>query len=294
MTSAAIRKVEQRWQLPFWTIVTNLAEQGLSRADSARAIGFNPHSFRYHLAAHPELDPFPPVAHPPRDYAADTGEAFRDACIRMSSTHTLAEAARETGYSDSSCFKRAILSRGLDLTFQKRKSKRRSPNVVYLISEEHVEQYAQLRLSGTLHKPAAAQVGFSGYALRNRLKQLRPDLWAQVKRLGAINSRENRRKAKGKPRIWFSDEQLQRLFSSYEAGATIDSLANEYGISSVAVVYRLQAAGVKIRAKGPVRLTRNEMLLGQISALRALGWTIAQVCGKFGMSPATYYRRINA
>lgn len=61
MTSAAIRKIEQRWQLPFWTLVANLAEQGLSRADSARAIGFNPHSFRYHLVAHPELDPFPPL-----------------------------------------------------------------------------------------------------------------------------------------------------------------------------------------------------------------------------------------
>lgn len=291
MTSAAIRKIEQRWQLPFWTLVANLAEQGLSRADSARALGFNPHSFRYHLVAHPELDPFPPVAHPPRDYAADTGESFRDACIRMSATHTVAEAARETGYADSSCFKRA---RGLDLQFQKRAAKPPAPRVRKLITQEQAEQYAELRLGGLTHVQAGARIGFSGHALRDRLKQLRPDLWAKVKRLGAINSRENRRKLKGTPHIWFSDQQIERLCASYEAGATIDALGIEFGISPTAVRYRLTAAGVRIRRKGPVRQGCNKMLADQIAGLRAKGWTIAQICGKLGMSPTTYYRRVIA
>lgn len=290
MTSAAIRKIEQRWQLPFWTLVANLAEQGLSRADSARAIGFNPHSFRYHLVAHPELDPFPPVAHPPRDYAADTGETFREACIRMSATHTVTQAARETGYADSSCFKRAMRARGLDLQFQKHTAKPRPPRVRLLITREHAEQFAELRLAGMLHDAAASRVGFTGAALRDKLKRVRPDLWARVKRLGRENSRENRRKLKGAPRIWFSDEQIRQLCASYEAGATIDALGAEYGISPSAVKYRLHAAGVRIRGKGPVRRGRNEMLAGQISALRAMGWTIGQTCGKLGISPTTYYR----
>lgn len=290
MTSAAIRKVEQRWQLPFWTLVTNLAEQGLSRADSARAIGFNPHSFRYHLVAHPELDPFPPVAHPPRDYAADTGETFREACIRMSATHTVTQAARETGYADSSCFKRALRARGLDLQFQKHKPKQRPARMVRLITQEHAEQYAELRLSGVMHDAAAGRVGFSGYALRDKLKRMRPDLWGRVKRLGRENSRKRRLQAKGTPHIWFSDEQVQQLCASYEAGATIDALGAEYGISPSAVKYRLHAAGVRIRGKGPVRRGRNEMLVGQITALRAMGWTIEQTCGKLGISPTTYYR----
>lgn len=290
MTSAAIRKIEQRWQLPFWTLVANLAEQGLSRADSARAIGFNPHSFRYHLVAHPELDPFPPVAHPPRDYAADTGETFREACIRMSATHTVTQAARETGYADSSCFKRAMRARGLDLQFQKHVAKPRPPRVRLLITQEHAEQYAELRLGGLSHVEAAGRVGFSGYALRDKLKRLRPDLWGRVKCLGRENSRENRRKLKGAPRIWFSDKQIRKLCASYEAGATIDALGAEYGISPSAVKYRLHAAGVRIRGKGPVRRGRNEMLVGQITALRAMGWTIDQTCGKLGISPTTYYR----
>lgn len=294
MTSAAIRKIEQRWQLPFWTLVANLAEQGLSRADSARAIGFNPHSFRYHLVANPELDPFPPVAHPPRDYAADTGETFREACIRMSATHTVTQAARETGYADSSCFKRAMRARGLDLQFQKHTAKPRPPRVRLLITQEHAEQFAELRLGGMKHDAAAARVGFSGCALRDKLKRTRPDLWGRVKRLGAINSRENRRKLKGTPHIWFSDQQIEQLCASYEAGATIDALGAEYGISPSAVKYRLNAGGVRIRGKGPVRRGRNAVLVEQIKKLRGEGWSIEQTCGKLGISPTTYYRHLKA
>ena len=292
MTSQAVRKIEERWQLPFWSLVSDFADQGLSRADTARAMGFNPHSFRYHLVAHPELDPFPPVAHPPKDYAADTGETFRDACIRMSATHTITEAAREKGYADSSCFKRALRARGLDLQFQKHAAKPRPPRVRLLITQEHAEKFAELRLGGMKHDAAASRVGFSGCALRNKLKSVRPDLWAKVKRLGAINSRDNRRKLKGVPRIWFSDDQIDRLCASYEAGATIDSLSVEYGISPEAVKYRLRANGVKTRPKGPVPGKGSKVLVARIKSLLAKGLTIAQVCGKLRISPTSYYRAL--
>lgn len=294
MTSTAIRKIEERWQLPFWTLVANLAAQGLSRADTARAIGFNPHSFRYHLVAHPELDPFPPVAHPPKDYAKDTGESFRDACIRMSATHTVTEAARETGYADSSCFKRAMKARGLNLTFQKYMRKTNIRKQRALITDEHVERYADLRIKGVTHNAAAGQVGFSGYALRYQLKKRRPELWLHVERIGRMNSREMRKLGKGTPYIWFSESQILAMCASYEAGSTIYALAKEYGISETAVSYRLKANGVKIRPKGPPKLKRNEILLAQIENMRADGTPIEHVCGRLGISPTTYYRNINA
>lgn len=289
MTSSIIQKIEQRWQMPFWELVSNLAAQDLSRADAARAIGFNPHSFRYHLVANPELDPFPPVAHPPKDYASDTGESFRDACVRMQATHTVSQAARETGYADSSCFKRALNARGLQLTFQKysRKTKIRKPRRE--ISDADAERYAELRISGVTHKSAAYQVGFSGYALRYQLKKRRPDLWTKVERIGRLNSREMRKMLKGAMHIPFSEEQLQRMCASYEAGATIYSLSVEYGISATAVQYRLKVNGVKIRPKGPPRINLRR-LAAQIAALRQEGMTIAQVCGRLGISPTTYYR----
>lgn len=289
MTSVIIQKIEQRWQMPFWELVSNLAAQDLSRADAARAIGFNPHSFRYHLAANPDRDPFPPVYHPPKDYASDTGESFREACIRMSATHTVTQAARETGYADSSCFKRAMKARGLQLTFQKysRKTNIRKPRRE--ISDADAERYAELRIEGVTHKSAAAQVGFSGYALRYQLKRRRPDLWTKVERIGRMNSREMRKMLKGAMHIPFSDEQIQNLCASYEAGASIYALSVEYGISDTAVRYRLKVNGVKIRPKGPRRINPRR-LAAQIGVLKQEGMTIAQVCGRLGISPTTYYR----
>lgn len=93
--------------------------------------------------------------------------------------------------------------------------------------------------------------------------------------------------------IPFTDEQIANMCSSYEAGASIEALSEEYGISSTAIQYRLRRNGVKIRSRGAPRLKRNELLLAQISEMRNAGMTIAQICGRLGMSPPTYYNRIN-
>ena len=58
------RRIEARWGLPFWTLVKDFAEQGLTRFDTARALGYRPDSFCSMLAAHPKKDlrfPLPPA-----------------------------------------------------------------------------------------------------------------------------------------------------------------------------------------------------------------------------------------
>lgn len=94
--------------------------------------------------------------------------------------------------------------------------------------------------------------------------------------------------------IPFTDEQISTMCASYEAGASIDSLCGEYGVSPSVIQYRLRANGIEIRRRGAPKLKRNELLLSQISDMRKSGMTIAQVCGRLGISPQTYYARINA
>lgn len=93
--------------------------------------------------------------------------------------------------------------------------------------------------------------------------------------------------------IPFTDEQIANMCSDYEAGASIESLSEEYGISRTAIQYRLRRNGVKIRSRGAPRLKRNDLLIAQIGEMRSAGMTIAQICGRLGMSPQTYYSRIS-
>lgn len=190
----AFETIEERWGLPLWDLLADFAAQGLTRADSARALGMTPGALRYHLTTRPELDPFVPVVPVARAYTVDTGEPFVKACQRMAKTHTLAEAAREVGYSDISCFKRALASRGLMLQFQPyRPRRRRERKPLVCITLEQLRQYAQLRLSGHLDEAAARQIGFSANALRMRLRQKLPSLYEKVKAVGLTNSRQNRK-----------------------------------------------------------------------------------------------------
>lgn len=94
--------------------------------------------------------------------------------------------------------------------------------------------------------------------------------------------------------IPFTNEQIANMCSSYEKGASVEALSAEYGISRTAIQFRLRANGVTIRRRGAPIVTRNELLISQIKKMRASGMTIAQVCGFFGMSVTTYYRRIYA
>lgn len=128
------RRVTERWGLPFWELLKDFADQGLSRFDTARALGYRPDSFCTLLSAHPRKDPFEP-SNKPLAYLRDTGETFGEAVERMAAAGmTVTEAALAIGYSCPSGLRHAMRARGIVVEFQRpvRKPKVKSvrgPNI---------------------------------------------------------------------------------------------------------------------------------------------------------------------
>lgn len=120
------RQIEARWGVEFWRLVSDFAEQGLTRSDTARALGYRVDSFCHLLANNPGRDPFEPfiVA---QGYLHDTGETMRQALERMSSEgRSWAYAARVIGYGDSHNLKRAAAARGITVTMNSRPGRPRT------------------------------------------------------------------------------------------------------------------------------------------------------------------------
>lgn len=128
------RQVEARWGMPFWDLLAEFAEQGLTRFDTARAIGYRPDSLCALLNANQDKDPFD-LSNKVIGYLRDTGETFSDAVARMAAQGlTVTEAAHAIGYSCPSALRYAMRTRGIAAIFShhKRKEKRsipRGPNV---------------------------------------------------------------------------------------------------------------------------------------------------------------------
>lgn len=109
------RQVEARWGVKFWQLVSDFADQGLSRSDTARALGYRIDSFSKLLADNPQKDPFDAFIISIR-YLNETGETLKTALERMAfEGRTWGYAARKTGYSDGHTLKRAAISRGWDI-----------------------------------------------------------------------------------------------------------------------------------------------------------------------------------
>lgn len=114
------RQVEARWGVNFWQLVSDFADQGLNRSDTARALGYRVDSFSKMLAQNPRRDPFEAfiVA---QAYLKDTGETFRGALERMSAEgRSWSYAARAIGYVDGSRLKRAANARGVAVEMNSR------------------------------------------------------------------------------------------------------------------------------------------------------------------------------
>lgn len=108
-----IRLVEARWGVEFWQLVSDFAEQGLNRFDTARALGYSPQGFCHLLSRTPSKDPFDPSSRS-LAYLKDTGENFREALERMAlEQRSWAYAARVIGYSDGHTLKKAAQHRGI-------------------------------------------------------------------------------------------------------------------------------------------------------------------------------------
>ena len=107
------RMVEARWGIPFWSLVADFADQGLTRFDTARAIGYTEQGFCHLLSREPENDPFEPSSRS-LAYLLDTGENLRQALERMAKEkRSWAYAAKAIGYSDGHTLKKAAIHRGI-------------------------------------------------------------------------------------------------------------------------------------------------------------------------------------
>jgi AraC-like DNA-binding protein len=128
------QRVAERWGLPFWELLKDFADQGLSRFDTARALGYRPDSFCTLLSAHPRKDPFEP-SNKPLAYLLDTGETFGEAVERMAAAGmTVTEVALAIGYSCPSGLRHAMRARDIVVEFRRpsrkpRRTVERGPNM---------------------------------------------------------------------------------------------------------------------------------------------------------------------
>jgi len=107
------RKIENRWGVEFWQLISDFADQGLTRFDTARALGYRPDSFCKMLARNPKRDPFDEFIRA-QAYLKDTGETMRQALERMAAERrSWGYAATVIGYADGSALKRAAEARGI-------------------------------------------------------------------------------------------------------------------------------------------------------------------------------------
>jgi AraC-like DNA-binding protein len=117
MSGYKMRRVEERWGQPFWSVVAQFAEQGLSRKAVAQALGYAPNYFTQLLARHPEQDPFETFGNV-LAYVKDTGEGFEAALRRMAAAgYHISRAAREFGYKRSDHLRTAMRLRGISVEF---------------------------------------------------------------------------------------------------------------------------------------------------------------------------------
>lgn len=105
-------QVETRWGVKFWNLIADFADQGLTRFDTARSIGYRTDSFCDLLARSPDKDPFDHSIISLR-YLCETGESFKGALERMAlEGRTWGYAAKCIGYQDGRTLRRAAENRG--------------------------------------------------------------------------------------------------------------------------------------------------------------------------------------
>lgn len=117
MLSYKMKRIEERWGLPFWSLVAQFADQGLSRRAVALALGYAPNWFTRLLADNPDRDPFEAYGNVAA-YIKDTGESFESALLRMASQgFHLLRAAKEFGYTRTDHLRKAMRLRGISVEF---------------------------------------------------------------------------------------------------------------------------------------------------------------------------------
>jgi len=109
------KRVEQEYGKPFWEVIKQLADDGNSRADVCRIIGYRPNGFSQLLKTNPDKNPFESV-NIPANYFRQTGETLVAGVRRMrASGMSLDACAIAVGYSGDFALKRAMKARGVVL-----------------------------------------------------------------------------------------------------------------------------------------------------------------------------------
>lgn len=112
--------VELRWGMPFWTLLNDFAEQGLTVAKTAKALGCNYATLYAILRKNPQSNPFPQKRSKPVEYTIDTGEPFKVAVLRLAETHTQHAASVALGYNNQWHFQRDLKRYGIEAEFRPR------------------------------------------------------------------------------------------------------------------------------------------------------------------------------
>lgn len=112
-------EIENRWGCDLWALISDFAEQGLSRAQTAKALGYSVPHFCAMLRDREDVDPFEAYG-VVANYVRETGESFGEALRRMAAAgYTFAQAQREIGYCDNgNPLRYAMRVRGLNIQFR--------------------------------------------------------------------------------------------------------------------------------------------------------------------------------
>lgn len=94
--------------------------------------------------------------------------------------------------------------------------------------------------------------------------------------------------------IEFTREQLLHMCRSYRAGASLESLGLEFGISKTAVARRLRAHNVKLRPRGSPLGGRSQAAKEIVLRLLAKGKTIQEIADALSVTVRTIYRRLQS
>lgn len=169
--------IEARWGRPLTDLIDDFHHQGLSQADTARALGYDPAAFCVMIHRDGLPNPWQRVSRVV-EYMQDTGEPFRDAVLRLAATTHITAAARELGFASTENLRIALANRSIDVEFQPyiRPRKARPATSVTPITTVEVDRYVALRRAGQPASYAAMVVGRERAALWRAAQRLRPEV----------------------------------------------------------------------------------------------------------------------
>lgn len=118
--------IELRWGMDFWSLISDFANQGLSRRQTGMALGYSWQHFHSILRNRPDADPFEEYG-VIANYIRDTGEPLGVALRRMAASgYTFSQAQREIGYCDNgNPLRYAMKVRGIEVEFAEFKAKQK-------------------------------------------------------------------------------------------------------------------------------------------------------------------------